>query len=521
MKKILFTVIEVLLVVSMLSGCIMVPTPKPDPGSDPDTTPEENITPTPDPDPDPDPENTPLNDLKGTFDRPYAWYYEEGASLLGDDSYVVYFNFDGFARYYFDAYLADENLSKDSTLKKLMGEGTFFENLRNALPSITNPCQNQILSGATTAVTKNVYRYYSRSQDMVIQQERENSSKILPQVTVENGISTASVAHYLAEPYLNFSDTSKLYVTTDSTDPAVRDTGFEGSYLDRFNQLIKLVKGEPLKTSGQTVTVTELPRFIVFYADDLDAIGHNESAHYGVPRVETEAERMQNVLARLKLMDDKLGEFIEACKEKGIYDKMTFFLTTDHGMAPFGTQSANDAENYELSKFGDLCTDIKKFNNTYNVEMVAPNQSPSDKTNVVAVSANLNVQLTFKDGISDSQLQTLKTYLMTKKYIGNVLIRSELAEMDYWTEAADMIVTPAENYCFSGQLFAKYIARGQHDSTLPSANNVFGIAWGKGIKEGYVYEDVAYNYDFGVTMAACLGVTLPDANGIVLDIFER
>ena len=242
MKKILFTVIEVLLVVSMLSGCIMVPTPKPDPGSDPDTTPEENITPTPDPDPDPDPENTPLNDLKGTFDRPYAWYYEEGVSLLGDDSYVVYFNFDGFARYYFDAYLADENLSKDSTLKKLMGEGTFFENLRNALPSITNPCQNQILSGATTAVTKNVYRYYSRSQDMVIQQERENSSKILPQVTVENGISTASVAHYLAEPYLNFSDTSKLYVTTDSTDPAVRDTGFEGSYLDRFNQLIKLVK---------------------------------------------------------------------------------------------------------------------------------------------------------------------------------------------------------------------------------------------------------------------------------------
>ena len=54
-----------------------------------------------------------------------------------------------------------------------------------------------------------------------------------------------------------------------------------------------------------------------------------------------------------------------------------------------------------------------------------------------------------------------------------------------------------------------------------SANNVFGIAWGKGIKKGYVYDEIAYNYDFGVTMAACLGVTLPNANGIVLDIFER
>lgn len=517
MKKILFTLIEVLLIISMLSGCILVPTPGP--GVEPDPTPD--VDPTPNPDPTPDPEDPPLNNLTGTFDRPYASYYEEGVPLLGEDSYVVYFNFDGFARYYFDAYLADENLSKDSTLKKLMGEGTFFENFKNALPSITNPCQNQILSGATSAVTKNVYRYYSKSLDMVIQQERENSSKILPQVTVEKGISTASVAHYLAEPYLSFSDTSKLYITTDSTDPAVAGTALEGSYLDRFNQLIKLVKGEPLKTSGKTVTVTELPRFIVFYADDLDALGHNESEHYGVPRVDTEEERMQKVLARLKLMDDKLGEFIEACKEKGIYDKMTFFLTTDHGMAPFGTQSANDAENYELSKFGDLCTDIKKFNNTYNVEMVAPNQSPSKLTNVVAVSANLNVQLTFKDGITDAQLQTLKTYLMTKKYISNVLTRQELAEMGYWTEAADMIITPAEYYCFSGQAFAKYIARGQHDSTLPSANNVFGIAWGHGIKEGYVYEDVAYNYDFGVTMAACLGVTLPNANGIVLDIFER
>lgn len=502
MKRKIFTVMSVLLVICMLSGCVLFPT------ESSTTTQGTTVPPS-------------KNNLTGTFGRPYADYYEEGTALLDEDTYIVYMNFDGFARYYFDAYLADENLSKDSTLKKLMSEGTFFENLRNALPSITNPCQNQVLSGATSAVTKNVYRYYSKSQNMVIQQERENSSKILPQVTVENGISTASVAHYLAEPYLNFKDQDKLYITTDGTDPAVAGTALEGSYLDRFNQLIKLIKGEPLKTSGQTVTVTEVPRFIVFYADDLDALGHNESDKYGVARAETEEGRMQNVLARLKLMDDKLGEFIEACKEAGIYDKMTFFLTTDHGMTPFGTQSANDAENYELSKFGDLCADIQKFNKTFNVEMVVPNQSPSAKTNVVAVSANLNVQLTFKDGITDSQLQTLKTYLMTKKYIANVLTRQELEEMGYWTEAADMIITPAEHYCFSGQTFAKYIARGQHDSTLPSANNVFGIAWGKGIKKGYVYEDTAYNYDFGVTMAACLGVTLPNANGIVLDIFER
>ena len=84
-----------------------------------------------------------------------------------------------------------------------------------------------------------------------------------------------------------------------------------------------------------------------------------------------------------------------------------------------------------------------------------------------------------------------------------------------------MIVTPAEHYCFSSQLLATYTARGQHDSTQDSAKNVFGMIWGKGIKKNYDYTATAFNYDFGVTMAACLGVVLPNANGIVLDIFEQ
>lgn len=460
------------------------------------------------------------NNLTGTFGRPYAPYYEEGVPLI-DDSYVVYMNLDGFARYYFDAYLEDEELSKSSTLKKLMSEGTYFSGLENALPSITNPCQNQILSGATSAVTKNVYRYYNKTTNMVVENGRSNASKILPQVTVENNISTVSVAHFLAEQYLTYTDPTKMYITTDTTDAAVAGTGLEGSYLDRFNQLIKLVKGENFKTNGSVKKINELPRFICFYADDLDALGHNETGHYGLERATNEEGRMKNVLKRLKEIDDKLGEFIQACKDKGIYDKMTFFLTTDHGMAPFGIQSENDEKNYGKSKFGELSSAIKMFNNTYNVEMVGAEKTPSGNTTVVAVSANLNVQLTWKNSITDSQLNNLKTYLLTKDYIGNVFTRSELAEMGYWTEAADMIVTPAEYYCFSSQLLATYIARGQHDSTLDTAKNVFGIIWGKGIKKNYDYTDIAYNYDFGVTMAACLGVTLPNANGIVLDIFEQ
>lgn len=506
MRKAIPFVVAGLLILGSVSGCTNT--------TDPTTTTTQ---------PDPTTSNstsTSKNNLVGTYNRPYAPYYEVGVPLI-EDGHVVYMNFDGFARYYFDAYLADEELSKNSTLKQLMTEGVFFENLENALPSITNPCQNQIISGATSAVTKNVYRYYDKVQNTVIQQERENDSKILPQVTVENGISTVSVAHFLAESYLTNNDPTKMYITTDTTDPAVAGTPLAGSYLDRFNQLIKLVKGESFKTYGMTRTISELPKFIMFYIDDLDALGHNESSHYGVPRATSEVQRMQNVLTRLKEIDDKLGEFVQACKDKNIYNKMTFFLTTDHGMTPFGIQSDNDPVNYGKSKFGELCTAIKTFNNTYNVEMVAADAKPASNTSVVAVGVNLNVLLTWKNGISEAQMQALKAYLMTKDYVGNVLTKAELNEMGFWTEAADMVITPAKYYCFSNQLLATYNVRGQHDSTLDEARRVFGLAWGNKIKDNVIFEEKAFNYDFGVTMAACMGVTLPNANGIVLDIFEQ
>ena len=221
----------------------------------------------------------------------------------------------------------------------------------------------------------------------------------------------------------------------------------------------------------------------------------------------------------MKDLDQKLNALIEACKAQGVYDKLTFFLTTDHGMTPFGLLSADDSSDYGTSKVGELKAFLKRFESSYEFEFVDPDNQPKVSTTVVGVGANLNLQLTWKKGITDDELARLKSELEKEYYVGKVMTRKELEETGYMSGAADMIISPAERYCFSKQPLAVYMVRAQHDSLLDSANKIFGVIWGKGIKQNYRYEGLAYNYDFGVTMAAALGLVIPNANGIVLDVF--
>lgn len=454
--------------------------------------------------------------------RQHADYYVPGTPLI-EDTTVVYINFDGFAKYYLDDMFADDTY--ESTLESLMAEGVYFENLRTTLPSITNPLQNAILSGSTSAITHNVYRYWNRSANEVIQQQRENDAPRLTELAVDAGIKSASVAHYLAgEDGFNPTNMDALYINVDNTTPEVvaRGSAKNGDYFARFEQAIKLIKGEPIKTysAGQPVTVTELPKFILIYADDLDAIGHNESGHYGYTVATSEIQRRNNAVAQLKLMDAKIGEFIQAAKDAGKYDNMTFFLTTDHGMHGFGAEEKGVQSPYTYTKYGALKTALRSIDQTYNVEFLSAGASASASSSIVAVGVNLNIQLTWKKDISDAELLFVEQQLMKLDYVQDVMTRKELEALGYWTYAADMIVVPSERYNFSSSILGAYSVRAQHDSLHDDANRIPGFVWGKGIKKNVIYDGEAYNYDFGMLMAASMGLQFPNANGIVLDIFE-
>ena len=130
--------------------------------------------------------------------------------------------------------------------------------------------------------------------------------------------------------------------------------------------------------------------------------------------------------------------------------------------------------------------------------------------------------MTFKNGVTDDELENFKAYLETLPYVYEVYTRNDLINEYMDIKDVDILVVPELHYSFSATSPILTISvRAQHDTTLQRANCVPGFIWGKGIKVNYQYTEIAYNYDFGITMAAALGVDLPEANGLVLDIFER
>lgn len=431
------------------------------------------------------------------------------------DNYVVYINLDGFAKYYYDEAVKRGGVQ---TLRKLIQEGVMFENLYNLPPSITNPNQAMIISGATSGKTQNVYRYYDRLNNIVVQQGRENKAETLYDKAVELGIPSVSVRHFPAESVFSPTDPTRLYVTEPS--------GTEADAAARFDQAIKLVRGNSFQNGTSPMRLEEVPRFLTIYCDDLDALGHNEKDAYGYKKASTENGRLNNVLAALETIDQKLAELIQAYKDRGIYEKTTFFLTTDHGMTPFGAPSILESlfSKYSHSKWPALRDKLKSINKDYVFEYLGPGEKPSPSTTIVGVGVGLQMQLTFLDSsVTENELESIKRELLKEEYVQAVLTKKELLQQGYWRGAnVDLLVIPSERYHFHGREnpSGNYAVRGQHDTILDSSRHIYGIVWGYRVKKIGLEEKEYLVPQFGVAMAEMLGFTLKDANVGRMDIFD-
>ncbi|MFA5692482.1 MAG: hypothetical protein WC907_02600, partial [Acholeplasmataceae bacterium] len=86
---------------------------------------------------------------------------------------------------------------------------------------------------------------------------------------------------------------------------------------------------------------------------------------------------------------------------------------------------------------------------------------------------------------------------------------------------ADLFISPKERYYFGKDISKDVFVKGQHDSMNKTSNEIVGWIFGGDTKEIGYYNQLAYNYDFGVTMAKSLKVKLPNYNGKVLNVFKN
>src|SRR5690554_1767709 len=433
------------------------------------------------------------------------------------DAYVVYINIDGFARYYYDEAV---RLGVVSNLENFKNDGIFYDNLRTLTPSITNSVQNMIISGASSSKTENIYRYYDKTNDIVIQQARENAADTIYQSGVRANIKMATVRHFLAEGTLTQTNVNRLYVQVED--------GVEANQVARMKQAIKLVKGEEFKNGSYVQKVSEVPRLLTIYLDEVDALGHNESPTYGVPIADNEEDRVKNVVDALEVFDGLILELVDAYKARGIYDKTAFFITTDHGMTPFGAETRSGAftNKYNKTRWPELSDKLKEINSEFDFEYVAPGSKPNSNTTVVGVGAGLQMPLTFKHHrLTNEELDEIALELEKEYYVEKVITRKELVELGVWRGANfDLLVIPSERYHFhnrSNNLFSTYAVRGQHDSMLDSSNHIYGIIFGGLIKENVIIKDEVRVISFGRMMAETLGLNLRDANAELLDIYKE
>lgn len=426
---------------------------------------------------------------------------------------VVYINWDGFASYYFD--LAEQQ-GKIPTLSRIKNEeGVYFSNAFTSIPSITDPMQVAIASGTTPRFTDNFFRYFDKKQNRVIQENpsRKNEAETIAEAAVRHQLEVVAINKFAFQNRGTVSgDPLRAYIF------APMGPGGSSDAITRFNEAINLVK--TLK-AGQ-LTFRRIPRFIALYMDDLDGIGHNEKPKNGMKLAVSETARRQAVVNRLAVMDSKLGDLIQACQTAGIYQQMSFVLTTDHGMAPYGMQQTV-TDDSRTSKLQALIAAIEKLGPGFKCEALHPDQNamPKPGTEIALVTVGLQVQLSYIGVLDPEAIKAknakVRAALAGEPYIGKIIDREDLLARGTKAGFADLVISPKPPYHFHLATFSLFPVRGQHDSLADEAQQIASLMWGKGIKKGYNSRERVYNYDFTPTMAYLLGIDAPlDATGRVL-----
>lgn len=422
-----------------------------------------------------------------------SWFAATSLASAAEPKYAVYINWDGFRYDYFT--LANQPpYSGTPNINALLREGVLYSQTGSGIPSITNPMQTSIVDGAWPVVHGNRYRYYDPVDNLVKGTWRENNAQTIAEVFKEAGMPVASVQQFmLLGRGAYWENPHYLYIQPG------------GDWKLRVEEAVKILRGEEVNSGRTSVIMPEKPRLLAIYADDLDAIGHNDATIWGVPPASTEAERMDRLVRWLIYMDDTLGKLVQALKDIGIYDETVIFLTGDHGMTPY--------EGY--SSLPDLLQTLNGLG--CKTEFLYEGDRAAADTRIVAVGVGLQVQLSFRWPITAEEYNRIVEAVKAKPYYGGHRTREELAERGADPLTGQLLIWPKPPYNFKSTFNKNYIARGQHDSQDPSSQHVFFALAGAGVRKGLTFDLQNQIITLAPTLSRLLKLPAPaQATGRVL-----
>jgi len=193
---------------------------------------------------------------------------------------VIMIMLDGFRPDYLTLY-------NPPNLMRLMAEGAWVVEGRSVFPSMTTANQTSFVTGAlpkNTGIPNN--SRYDRALDRIISPLRDNKVPTIAEIVGTQGWETISINQFMLEN----------------------------------RGVLRYFKGN-MSTVSSLLSTTK-NRILVYYNGETDAVGHT----YGP----FSSQMRAGVLAA----DAEIGRLLEALQQKGLYDKTTIVVASDHGMSP-------------------------------------------------------------------------------------------------------------------------------------------------------------------------------------------
>lgn len=437
------------------------------------------------------------------------------------EGFVIYINWDGFAYEWYR--LANEAYGGTPQLNRMLQDGVLFTGAQTGVPAITGAMQQCIASGAWPVDTGNTFRYYDADRNAVVQYARDNLLENVAEAAARNGVSLAAVNAWYFENRGTFAgDERRPYIQAPPLSGPL-----PGIFRSRVEAAIRIIEGKPVMTGDRIYRPESMPRFLSIYADDLDTVAHNVKVTYdGLEVARTRKQWQDNIIFTLQRMDEDLGRLVDALRKRGIYERTTIVLATDHGMVPVGADTAEPEPPYPpeaCSSLPDLLRTVAAagwpfIGRDYRVEALCRSgEQARANTEVVVTTVGLQAQIVFRLPFQREAADEIVRRLRFKPYYGAHLHREDLMRRGVPGHYADLVVSPKppNHFRTDGQL--KCVG-GNHDSLDEQVQRVFLMIAGAGVKRGAVCDLPVSIVDIAPTIARLLGFEGPHgATGTALD----